>query len=176
MGFAKFPLPRPEHRSHLVPGDFLLPHGLGEPPGADLFDGEPEEVQDCRSHAGEAGDSSELPFAIGDEGIAERKGPGPRSAGRCRQVVACLSRRTRSIPRLLRQGFKKAKPQVRRARPDAVRSVAGSVSSPAIEQLRSDHDAGANARLSNPANVLRYAAVRVADEVGSHVGVEQVTY
>ena len=109
MGFAKFPLPRPEHRSHLVPGDFLLPHGLGEPPGADLFDGEPEEVQNCRSHAGEAGDSRELLFAIGDEGIVERKGPGPRSSGRGRQVVTCLSRRTRSIPHVDSAGIQKSK-------------------------------------------------------------------
>ena len=86
--------------------------------------------------------------------------PSAKGLGRDQQVAAakwspaCQDGHEAS-PRLLRQGFKKAKPQVRRARPDAVRSVAGSVSSPAIEQLRSDHDAGANARLSNPANVLR---------------------
>src|SRR5215469_6868359 len=143
MGFAKFPLPRPEHRSHLVPGDFLLPHGLGEPPGADLFDGEPEEVQDCRSHAGEAGDSRELPFAIGDEGIAERKGPGAaisRSLPPSGRLTVKTD--TKHPPGCFGRDSKKAKPQVRRVRPHAVRSVAGSVSSPAIEQLRS-HDAGA---------------------------------
>ena len=109
MGFAKFPSPDLSIAVILFLEIFFFLMALASRRAPTSLDGEPEEVQDCRSHAGEAGDSSELPFVIGDEGIAERKGPGPRSAGRCRQVVTCLSRRTRSIPQVASAGIQKSK-------------------------------------------------------------------
>jgi hypothetical protein len=102
--------------------------------------------------AGEAVNPRELTFVVRDDGVTDSDGLSGD------QKIIAADR----LSRLFEAGPERV---IRRS---LLRSP--------ITQFGRDDDAGADLRFSDLADVLRHTALRIADEVGHDVGVEQVAH